>query len=189
MSRTVEIRVAEGAEDMGRVRGLMRQYGEHLTQSPVGPGHICVEGFEAELAALPGAYVAPGTLMIGLVDDETAGCVALKPLGKWSLTGGALELKRLWVRPEFRGVRLGRRLVEAAIGHARTVGAETIFLDTVPSAMPEANRLYEAMGFRQRERYSDAKPVAADVVFFELRLGGESFGEPWVVRESGSITN
>jgi len=67
----------------------------------------------------------------------------------------------------FRGLGLGRRLMQAAIDHARAAGAEAIYLDTVPAAMPEANRLYAAMGFRQTERYND-NPVA-DVVFFQLR--------------------
>jgi hypothetical protein len=80
----------------------------------------------------------------------------------------ALELKRLWVRRGFRGLALGRRLMQAAIDYARAAGAGAVYLDTVPAAMPEANRLYEAMGFERVERYNDND--VADIAFFRLRL-------------------
>jgi hypothetical protein len=152
----------------------MREYGEHLARSPVGPAHLCVTGYEAELAGLPGAYVSPGALLLGLVDGGAAGCVALKPIGATAAEPGALELKRLWVQEAFRGVGLGRRLMQAAIEHARAVGAGAIYLDTVPAAMPEANRLYAAMGFRQAERYNDNQ--LPDVVFLRLQLTGGGAG-------------
>jgi GNAT superfamily N-acetyltransferase len=80
----------------------------------------------------------------------------------------ALELKRLWVRRGFRGLALGRRLMQAAIDAARAAGAGAVYLDTVPAAMPEANRLYEAMGFERVERYNDND--VADIAFFRLGL-------------------
>ncbi len=77
-------------------------------------------------------------------------------------------MKRLWVAGTFRGLGLGQRLVEEAIVWAERAGFEAMYLDTVPTAMPEANRLYEDMGFRRVERYNE-NPVA-DVVFFRRGL-------------------
>jgi len=82
----------------------------------------------------------------------------------------ACEMKRLWVDGRFRGLGLGRRLVEEAIRWAERAGLEAMYLDTVPAAMPEANRLNEARGFARVERYNNNS--VADVVFFRLGLGG-----------------
>lgn len=152
----------------------MREYGEHLAHGPAGPVHLCISSYESELAGLPKPYVAPGALYLGLSEDEAAGCVALKPIRgsmaaeNHGVTGGALELKRLWVRPAYRGLGLGRQLMQAAIDHSRLAGAGTLYLDTVPAAMPEANRIYAAMGFRKTERYNE-NPVEG-VEFFQLLL-------------------
>jgi ribosomal protein S18 acetylase RimI-like enzyme len=78
------------------------------------------------------------------------------------------EMKRLWVGLEFRGLGLGRRLAEAALAWAVKAGYEAIYLDTVPTAMPEANGLYAALGFEQVGRYNDN--LAEDVVFFRRSL-------------------
>ena len=87
-------------------------------------------------------------------------CAALR------LEERACEMKRLWVKGEFRGLRLGRRLAEEAIGWAKRMGFAAMYLDTVPAAMPEANRLYEELGFVPVERYN-SNPVAG-IVFFRL---------------------
>jgi GNAT superfamily N-acetyltransferase len=79
-----------------------------------------------------------------------------------------LELKRLWVRPAFRAIGLGRRLMTAAIQWAKEAGAAAIYLDTVPAAMPEANRLYANLGFIQTERYNSNQISGA--AFFRLDL-------------------
>jgi GNAT superfamily N-acetyltransferase len=73
-------------------------------------------------------------------------------------------MKRLWVSPEFRGLRLGRRLVEEALAWAGREGFEAMYLDTVPAAMPDANKLYASLGFSPVERYN--KNTAAGVEFF-----------------------
>ena len=166
----IAMRRAAGSADVDRVRALMLEYGEYLAANPAGAASICLSGYEEELAGLPEPYVAPGGLLLALVDGEAAGCVALKRLSHAGGSGNALELKRLWVGVGFRGLGLGRRLMQAAIDHARGVSAEAIYLDTVPAAMPEANRLYAAMGFREIERYND-NPVA-NVSFFRLELPG-----------------
>jgi ribosomal protein S18 acetylase RimI-like enzyme len=171
----VQVRVAEGAADVEVVRGLMREYGDylaHLAEEPGRAASICINGYESELAGLPAPYVAPGVLLLAWVEGEAAGCVALKPLQLKAASAGAggmaLELKRLWVRRGFRGLALGRRLMQAAIDAARAAGAGAVYLDTVPAAMPEANRLYEAMGFERVERYNDND--VADIAFFRLGL-------------------
>jgi ribosomal protein S18 acetylase RimI-like enzyme len=157
------IREATEAEDVAAVRRLMQAYGDHLAANPAGATSICLEGYERELEGLPGGYAV---LLVALVEGEPAGCVALRSL---KVDEPACEMKRLWVDGRFRGLRLGRRLVEEAIGRAERMGFKAMYLDTVPAAMPEANKLYEAMGFVQVERYN--KNSVADLAFFRKGLG------------------
>jgi GNAT superfamily N-acetyltransferase len=160
----VLVREAVGVEDVDAVRRLMQAYGEHLAAEPSGAAGICIEGYAQELERLPAGYEV---LLLALVDGEAAGCVALRTL-RGDRSG--CEMKRLWVEGGSRGLGVGRRLIEGAIGWAERMGFEAMYLDTVPAAMPEANRLYGAMGFVRVERYN-ANPVA-DVVFFRRGLGG-----------------
>lgn len=154
---------AQSPAEIDAVRGLFRAYGRYLTDDPNGAASICIDGLEREIAGLPGAYLA---LFLATVEGYTAGCVALKPITHKGEE--ACELKRLWVLPSFRGHRLGGRLMRAAIEHAVLTGFPALYLDTVPTAMPEANRLYERFGFERVERYN-SNPVA-DVVFYRLSL-------------------
>jgi ribosomal protein S18 acetylase RimI-like enzyme len=124
---------------------------------------LCFQGFDDELAGLPGAYTRPGgRLVVAKVDDATVGCVALRPLN-----GGACEMKRLYVRPEARGLGVGRALAVAAIDAAREEGYERMRLDTLPQ-MVEAQPLYASLGFREIEPYYDS-PVPG-TRFLELTL-------------------
>jgi hypothetical protein len=159
----IVVREAVEAREIAAVRQLMQAYGDHLAAHPAGAANICLEGYRQELDGLPGVYTV---LLLALVDGAAAGCVALRPL---RMTERACEMKRLWVEAAFRGLGLGRRLVEEAIGWAERAGFEAMYLDTVPAAMPEANRLYEAMGFSRVERYN--QNAVADVVFFRRGLG------------------
>jgi ribosomal protein S18 acetylase RimI-like enzyme len=161
----IVVRRAVEVDDVAVVRRLMRGYGDYLASNPAGAANICLEGYERELDGLPGEYAV---LLLAWVDGEAAGCVALRPLPREEQ---ACEMKRLWVDGAFRGLGLGRRLVDEAIRWAERAGFEAMYLDTVPAAMPEANRLYEAMGFTRVERYN--KSPISDVVFFRLSLGGE----------------
>ncbi|HEY6374786.1 MAG TPA: GNAT family N-acetyltransferase [Edaphobacter sp.] len=157
------VREATGAEDVSAVRRLMQAYGEYLADHPGGAANICLEGYGRELEGLPGGY---GVLLLALVDGDPSGCVALRSMKGEEL---ACEMKRLWVDSRFRGLRLGQRLVEEAIGWAERMGFRAMYLDTVPAAMPEANRLYEAMGFMRVERYNEN--TVADLAFFRRELG------------------
>jgi len=158
----IAITPAAGEDDIATVRRLMQAYGQYLENNPGGAANICLEGYARELESLPSGYIL---LLLALVDGAAAGCVALRQIDR---DERACEMKRLWVDASFRGLRLGRLLVEAAIAWAQQEGFEAMYLDTVPAAMPEANRLYEAMGFVPVERYNN-NPLA-DVVFFRRPL-------------------
>jgi ribosomal protein S18 acetylase RimI-like enzyme len=107
------------------------------------------QGFTAELEALPFPYAAPrGALLIAHVDDAVAGCVALKPLDAHKA-----EMKRLYVRPQFRSLGLGKQLVEAVIHAARAAGYSELRLDTLAS-MASAQALYARLGFAEIAPYS-----------------------------------
>ena len=160
----IVVREAIGEEDVAAVRMLLEKYGDYLAANPHG-AHICIGSYAEELAGMPRPYAA---LLLALVDGKAAGWVALKPISQSAVEERACEMKRLWVGVEFRGLGLGRRLVEEAIAWAKRTGHEAIYLDTVPAAFPEATRIYRAMGFVQVERYND-NPLA-NVVFFRLGL-------------------
>jgi GNAT superfamily N-acetyltransferase len=158
------------AEDVPVVRGLMLAYGNYLASNPGGAANICIENYERELQGLPGQYSSPsGTLLLALVDGLPAGCCGVRTLRKDRVGERGCELKRLWVDGAFRGLRLGRRLMDVAIAWATEAGYEAMYLDTVPAAMPEANAMYAAMGFERVERYNNN--LVEDVIFFRLALG------------------
>ena len=143
MSEAVlEIAPLAADADMAAVRDLFREYQRELGVD------LGFQGFDAELAGLPGAYAPPrGRLLLARRADAVAGCVGLRPL-----SGDTCEMKRLYVRPDFRAARLGVLLAERLIGEARALGYRRMCLDTLPS-MARAQRLYESLGFRDIAPY------------------------------------
>lgn len=122
------------------------------------------QGFTEELASLPGKYASPtGCILLASVDGEPAGCVALRALGD-----GVCEMKRLFVDPRFRGLKLGRKLAERVIEEARLLGYDRMRLDTIASRMGDAVALYRALGFREIPPYCDSP--FPDAVFMESSL-------------------
>jgi ribosomal protein S18 acetylase RimI-like enzyme len=132
--------------DMAAVREIFQEYADQLGVD------LCFQGFEAELAELPGAYAAPrGTLVLALVDGTLAGCCALRPLDSVDYPNAA-EMKRLYVRKAFRRFGLGRELAESVLDHARTEGYHCVLLDTLDD-MEAARALYAELGFEEIAPY------------------------------------
>lgn len=127
---------AHGDEHIEEVRTLFREYSASLKVD------LCFQNFEHELATLPGRYAPPsGRLLMAIDGTSAAGCVALQPIDK-----EICEMKRLYVRPEFRGRDVGSTLASAILTEARAIGYDRMRLDTLPR-MKEAVTLYQALGF------------------------------------------
>lgn len=137
---------------------LFRAYAASL---PIDLGY---QGFEDELAALPGKYAPPGGALL-IARDRAAvaiGCVAMRPLA-----GPVCEMKRLWVQPEARGLGLGGALIDAIVAAGRAAGYAAMRLDTLPT-MQAALAMYARAGFREIPAYYPT-PIAR-TIFLELRL-------------------
>jgi putative acetyltransferase len=137
---------SSSAEVLDAARALFREYAQSLAID------LCFQNFEEELALLPGEYIgATGALLVACVDGKYAGCCALRPQPSVDYPN-ACEMKRLYVRPAFRGLRLGRQLAEDILERARVAGYECILLDTLDD-MESARALYEDLGFREIPPY------------------------------------
>jgi len=152
---------AETEEHLKAARELFEEYEKTLGID------LCFQNFEKELANLPGAYRSPeGRLILATRDNKLAGCVALR-----KLENGICEMKRLYVRPDFRGTGVGRLLAESLIRIAREIGYERMRLDTLPGKMDRAIAMYRRFGFKDVEPYY-FNPVAG-AAFMELDLRRE----------------
>ena len=159
----MRIKSVQTDAEIEEVRKLFRGYEAYLDVD------LCFQRFEEELANLPGKYSRPeGALLIGLDGESVAGCVAVR-----KLYGDVCEMKRLFVRPAFRGTGLGRRLALKIIAVARALGYASMRLDTLDK-LTEAMQLYETLGFRRTEPYYE-NPLPG-VVFWELALKKERGG-------------
>ncbi len=157
----MNITEASGAQEIDAARRLFEEYAAGLGVD------LCFQGFDEELATLPGGYARPdGRLLIANAGDQIAGCVALR-----RLETAVCEMKRLYVRPAFRGLGVGRDLIQAIIAEARAAGYQRMRLDTLPT-MRSALALYRRFGFHEIPPYRD-NPVDG-AVFLELRLDRSS---------------
>jgi putative acetyltransferase len=142
------IRAAATTTDLAQARALFEEYAAWLAVD------LCFQGFAGELATLPGAYAPPrGMLMLAGSPGAAVGCIALRPLSAVGSAPDAIaEVKRLYVRPQARGMGLGRRLVQSVIDGARAIGYRELKLDTL-DRMADARSLYAGLGFRECAPY------------------------------------
>jgi ribosomal protein S18 acetylase RimI-like enzyme len=158
----LRIKSAETPEEVALAAALFREYAASLGVD------LSFQHFDEELASLPGDYAPPGgRLLLAYFSPEggregLAGCVALRALDR-----DICEMKRLYVRPEFRGRRVGKNLAEAVIEAAREIGYRAMRLDTLPQ-MGEAQKLYRALGFREIPPYR-FNPIVG-TRYFEMEL-------------------
>lgn len=151
-----EIIEAKSSAEIAAVRELFLEYAQSLGFS------LCFQGFDEELAGLPGDYAPPrGRLWLLRVDGAAAGCGALHPL-----SDDVCEIKRVYVRPQFRGLRLGRLIMDHAIAAARSLGYRAMRLDTVEEKMGTAVKMYREMGFKEIAPYRE-NPMPS-TIYMEL---------------------
>jgi putative acetyltransferase len=139
----IEIIPVETEQQIADAKKLFREYEAWFGMD------LCFQGFEEELRGLPGKYVSPnGRLLLATVDDDSAGCIAMRGLDK-----EICEMKRLYVRDKFRGHALGRLLIERIINEAKIAGYKKMRLDTFPQKMGRAVNLYRTYDFYEIPAY------------------------------------
>ena len=140
------VQTATTSQDIAYAAELMREYADSLSVD------LAFQNFDHEVASLPGEYAAPrGCLLLAFVDEQLAGCCALRPLDDVD-TPNAAEMKRLYVRKAFRGFGLGRQLAESILDAARKLGYACVLLDTLDD-MEAARNLYIDLGFESTTPY------------------------------------
>jgi putative acetyltransferase len=143
---TVQLLPPVSVHDWDATRAIFQEYASSLKVD------LCFQGFEDELNGLPGEYAPPrGCLLLAWVDGALAGCCALRPLDNSDYSNAA-EMKRLYVRPTFRGLGLGRQLTEGILDAARQSAYSCVLLDTLDD-MESARALYEDLGFLEIPPY------------------------------------
>jgi putative acetyltransferase len=149
---------AESPQQIAQARGLFLEYAQSLGFS------LCFQNFDKELAELPGDYAPPeGRLLLAEYDGQLAACVALH-----KLEPSICEMKRLYLRPQFRGKGLGRALADRIIADARQIGYHRMRLDTVEPVMKDAVAMYRKLGFKEVAPYRP-NPIAG-AMYMELKL-------------------
>ncbi|MDQ3136724.1 MAG: GNAT family N-acetyltransferase [Gemmatimonadota bacterium] len=153
------IQPAVGGPLLEEARALFAEYAGTLELD------LSFQGFDAELASLPGAYAPPaGRLLVARHGDAAVGCVAVR-----ALEPGVCELKRLYVQPVARGLGVGRHLTEAAVAEARAAGYRVMRLDTL-ATMASARRLYAGLGFRAIPAYRHNPLPGVEFLELDLRV-------------------
>jgi GNAT superfamily N-acetyltransferase len=156
-TKTWQIRAVDDEAALALVRVLLQEYWNSFGFTP------CFQNFGDELAGLPGAYAPPhGRLAMATIEGQPAGCIALR-----RVDGLRAEVKRLYIRPAYRGLGLGRALMEWAMAEARAAGYREMVGDTMP-AMRDALALYDRMGFARATPYSE-KPTEG-AIFIRIKL-------------------
>jgi putative acetyltransferase len=153
---------AETPSQIAQARELFLEYAQSLGFS------LCFQNFDKELASLPGDYAPPdGRLLLAEYEEQLAGCVALHQLNSGA-GSEVCEMKRLYLRPQFRGKGLGRALADRIIAEARQIGYVRMRLDTVEPVMKDAVAMYRRLGFREIAPYCE-NPIAG-ALYMELEL-------------------
>jgi ribosomal protein S18 acetylase RimI-like enzyme len=165
LSPRIELLTPDTPARLDKARAILREYATQLGFD------LCFQDFEGEIARLPGEYAAPGgALLLAFVDGELAGCGALRALRDVDYAN-ACEMKRLYVRPAFRRLGLGRLLAQALMDRATAGGYSVMLLDTLDD-MEAARGLYEALGFEAIPPYY-FNPIAG-AHYLKAELGAAS---------------
>lgn len=145
------------SDKLREVRALFQEYWDSFAFSP------CFQHFDRELRALPGEYAPPaGRLGLSMVEEQPAGCIAMR-----SVDARTCEMKRLYVRPAYRGGGVGNALVRWIIEQARVAGYRGLYADTMP-VMREALAMYERIGFTRTAPYTEEPTDGAVYLFLPL---------------------
>ena len=153
----IEFKFITGQDMIEDIKKLFLEYSQSLDIE------LTFQNFEEEFNALPGKYGPPsGTLILALVDNKPAGCIALR-----KISGDICEMKRLYVRNDYRGLGIGKKLITMLIDEAKKLKYNYMRLDTIP-ALKQAQRLYTAFGFYEIEPYTH-NPIEG-AKFLELEL-------------------
>lgn len=162
VNKTLKIIQAETDEQIKQARKLFREYESWFGIK------LCFQDFDEEVANLPGKYSTPeGRLFLAFTDEKLAGCIALR-----KLEDKICEMKRLFVKDEFRGKKIGVALIEKIIEEAKNIGYEKMRLDTFPPKMSKAVGLYESYGFYKISAYYH-NPFG-ETLFMEKKLKAEA---------------
>jgi putative acetyltransferase len=142
LTPNVAIEAVTDPNGLAHVRSLFIEYAEWLDVD------LCFQGFDEEMESFPGRYAPPeGILLLARVDGSAAGAVGLRPIGD-----GVCEMKRMYVRPPWRSLKIGRTLAERVIDEARRIGYRVMQLDTL-ERLTAAEALYRSLGFRRIDAY------------------------------------
>jgi ribosomal protein S18 acetylase RimI-like enzyme len=157
-TKLYEIIQATEKEHISEIKTLFLEYSNWLGEL------FCFQGFEEELASLPGKYASPsGRLYLVFSDGKSAGCIGIR-----KIDDEVCEMKRLYVRPEARGLGIGKKLVDLVVSDAKQIGYKKMLLDTLPHKMQQAQKLYRDAGFYGIDAYY-ANPIKG-VMYMELDL-------------------